>query len=681
MPAAICSQASDVVKMSPEIALSPLASTHLMAEIQYRPEIDGLRAVAVIPVILFHLGYGWISGGYLGVDVFFVISGFLITSILNHELKSNSFTFRGFWTRRIRRILPALTTVILVTVAVGFFCAFKPNLQSLGKQAVAAFSCVANIFFWRTSGDYWGRRAEESPLLHTWSLSVEEQFYFFYPVAMYLLFRYFRSLIALFLSGVVIFSLATYLWGVSSAPTSTFYLLPTRAWELATGCILALAPRIGRTEDSKGVFDCLAVVGLAMVLMAYRFLPDLNGGLAIAVLGAAFIIAFGQSGPCHAILARREFVHIGKISYSLYLWHWPVTMFNKELSWGLDRPVLLLPILLLSELTYRFVEQPFRRKAGGVPTILSYAFVVLLFAIGLAAVPLRYDTSGFAEARWTPYNCHPHLFNLTGAMDDKMATTVVDYSNYRPEAYLEGGIIVPGKSAAPEIVVLGDSHGCMWSTAIATVTQEQAITTSFYCIDGVEPFLQIPPTGDAPAYGMTKEEKLRFDESRLHFIREWKPKLLIIGAAWDDKHLHDAVDLLSFAAGQEIKVVLVEDPPQLRSGQDNVMQWLAWHRFVPAEGKRQYVPSYPLAINEGGRRVVRELARRFKNVSVLESYDLYDAEICALALDGRSVVYLDDDHVLSYGANFIVPRLREKISTILGPTSTNEAPKAPGDNN
>ena len=195
-----------------------------MAGIGYRPEIDGLRAVAVILVILFHMGSNWISGGYIGVDVFFVISGFLITSIIKKELEQGTFSFRDFWARRVRRILPAMIFVTACTLVVSYIFAFRPDQQRIGGQALVALMSVANIYFWRSTGDYWGSAAEESPFLHTWSLSVEEQFYLFFPIAMWLIFRFRTRWLQGCIATAVIGSLAMFLLGLQAYPTATFYL-------------------------------------------------------------------------------------------------------------------------------------------------------------------------------------------------------------------------------------------------------------------------------------------------------------------------------------------------------------------------------------------------------------------------------------------------------------------------
>lgn len=161
-----------------------------MSAIRYRPEVDGLRAVAVIPVVLFHLGATWIPGGFVGVDVFFVISGFLISSIILKEQAASTFTFTGFWMRRVRRILPAMLAMLIATSIAGYFILFGPSWRSLGQQVFSAIGIYANFEMWQLSGNYWGPEAENAPLLHTWSLSVEEQFYLFYPLILLTLLKF-----------------------------------------------------------------------------------------------------------------------------------------------------------------------------------------------------------------------------------------------------------------------------------------------------------------------------------------------------------------------------------------------------------------------------------------------------------------------------------------------------------
>lgn len=211
-----------------------------MSSIKYRPEIDGLRALAVIPVIIFHLNNDLLSGGFVGVDIFFVISGYLITSIILNEYEQGIFSFTNFWLRRIMRILPVLITVVLISLMAGIIVLYSPDINNLGNQSLAALLSYSNISHWLLAGDYWGFEAENSPLLHTWSLSVEEQFYLFFPLLLILTLKYLYKWTIFIFFILSCFSLLLFLIGTQVSPSATFYLLPTRAWELGMGALVAI---------------------------------------------------------------------------------------------------------------------------------------------------------------------------------------------------------------------------------------------------------------------------------------------------------------------------------------------------------------------------------------------------------------------------------------------------------
>lgn len=218
----------------------------LIQDFRYRPEIDGLRAIAVVAVVFYHAGLGF-TGGFVGVDVFFVISGFLITSLILKDLAAGTFTLAGFWERRIRRIVPALTCLVLATLMAGWIVMLPADYAELGRSAFFQGLFAANVYFWRSSG-YFDGAVEEKPLLHTWSLAVEEQFYFVFPLMMVGLvalpmFRRRGNLLSLF-ALCILLSLGVSIWGVSNRPVATFYLLPTRAWELLLGGFIALLPAL-----------------------------------------------------------------------------------------------------------------------------------------------------------------------------------------------------------------------------------------------------------------------------------------------------------------------------------------------------------------------------------------------------------------------------------------------------
>jgi peptidoglycan/LPS O-acetylase OafA/YrhL len=382
-----------------------------LAKFRYRADIDGLRAIAVIGVVLFHAGLG-VSGGFVGVDVFFVISGFLITSLILRDLDRGSFSIVDFWERRARRIFPALAVVVMVTLIAGWFLMLPFGFQVLGQSVVALTVFASNMQFWRTSG-YFDPSAEENPLLHTWSLSVEEQFYLVVPLLLLLVFTLGRQKwVGILLSvGIVVSLVGAEMW-LRRDPSGSFYLLPSRAWELGAGSLMALA----RPLASSRWRSWLGWLGLALIFYAffgYDAKTAFPGMAAIPpVLGTVLLIWSGMSddedmtfGGAHRLLASKVLVAIGLLSYSFYLWHWPFFAFHRYLF--SQAPAVPLAIgyisiaLLLSALSLRYVEKPFRK--GKLVTSRKHVFLftglvsALVLIVGLSmwrtrGVPSRMPT-------------------------------------------------------------------------------------------------------------------------------------------------------------------------------------------------------------------------------------------------------------------------------------------------
>lgn len=362
----------------------------------YRKDIDGLRALAVLPVVFFHLGWG-APGGYVGVDVFFVISGFLIGSIVIREIEGGTFSLLRFWERRVRRILPALTAVVFVSAIAGLIWMIPAHLEDLGKSIIAQPALVANVYFWRESG-YFETAAEFKPLLQTWSLAVEEQFYLFFPLVMILLFKLGRGVATIGVLALIAASLAWSVLGTKAYPSLAFYLLPSRIWELDLGVILALL-RV-RRERPRWLNELLSWGGIGCILAAV-FTFSLNTpfpGYAalLPCLGAALVI-FGnaqQATSSAALLGWGPVRFVGLISYSLYLWHWPLIVFARYVSMGeLTAPMkggILITAFVLATLSWQWVEKPFRkaksREAPGATRkvlLMGAAVSVLTLALGL----------------------------------------------------------------------------------------------------------------------------------------------------------------------------------------------------------------------------------------------------------------------------------------------------------
>lgn len=339
-----------------------------------RHDIDGLRALAVLPVVAFHAGIRQVPGGFVGVDVFFVISGYLIGAIILGAVQRGEFSYLGFYERRIRRIAPALLVMIAATAVVGFFVLFPVEYRRLSLSALAAIGSVSNFYFWATA-DYFAPSTEE-PLLHTWSLAVEEQFYILLPPLLVLSHRFFRQRVRWIVIGTIVASFVASVILVESAPMAAFYSPFTRTWELMLGVWLASGVRL---PTGRVLREAAALTGVALILGAvllYTKRTPFPGLAALApALGTAMIIWASENGSTWVgrALSIRPMVGIGLISYSLYLWHWPIMFFLRTTGLPFaegDRAVFSLTTvalsLLFAALSWRFVEQPFRIGRSGM---------------------------------------------------------------------------------------------------------------------------------------------------------------------------------------------------------------------------------------------------------------------------------------------------------------------------
>ena len=372
---------------------------------KYRAEIDGLRALAVVPVILFHAGFQLFSGGFVGVDVFFVISGYLITTILIEDIETKRFSILNFYERRARRILPALFFITLLCIPFAWMWMLPSQMKDFSQSLVAVSLFASNILFWLESG-YFEADAEEKPLLHTWSLAVEEQYYVFFPIFLIFAWRFGKNRVFWVIVVMAAISLALSEWGWRNRATANFYLAPMRAWELLAGSISAfIVQRIGVQKN-----NALASLGLAAIIFsifAYdESTPFPSVYALVPVLGVVLLVLYADKETLAAkLLGTRVFVGVGLISYSAYLWHQPLFAFARiRLS---EHPSELLMLSLsfisitLAYLSWRYVEKPFRDSEFlGASKVFAFSIIGLsgFIAIGVAGVyteghQYRYDNN------------------------------------------------------------------------------------------------------------------------------------------------------------------------------------------------------------------------------------------------------------------------------------------------
>ena len=369
-------------------------------KINYRPEIDGLRAIAVSAVIFYHAriiiqGYQPFRGGFIGVDIFFVISGYLITSIILRELiDTGTFSFRYFYERRIRRILPALLSVMLFSLPIAWFYKLPFNLVEYSKSIIYSLGFSSNFFFHFAGQQYGNEDGLTKPFLHTWSLSVEEQFYIIFPIFLFFIFRYQKKNLINFLFIFLILSLFLAQLGSKNFSSLNFYYLPSRGWEILAGSILAYYEiKFNGRSKNRLLNNTMPIIGLIMIFYSFLFFnKELNHPSLITlipIIGTCLIIWFADKNEIITIiLSSKLFVGVGLISYSLYLWHYPIFAYVKYINL-LEHSDIFLRLLigffivLISVASYYFIERPFRNKSYKFKKLIKIiiTMIVLIFSI------------------------------------------------------------------------------------------------------------------------------------------------------------------------------------------------------------------------------------------------------------------------------------------------------------
>lgn len=506
-------------------------------KIYYRRDIDGLRAIAIIAVVLFHARIFGASGGYVGVDVFFVISGFLITSVILKGLKEDSFSFLSFYAKRIRRLLPAIFVALMTTTILAYlFLSFPEDLKRFGISLFAQGFFLSNVYFYISDG-YFAAPVENYPLLHTWSLSIEEQFYLFFPLLLFLLFKYKNKLLKFFILTIGVISLLYSIYLTNIDPfgrfylpllpkilldetniTAAFFLLPSRIWELMLGSLIVV---FNLKIRNKLIAEIASLVGLILILISiFYFNPDTyfpGFNAILPAFGSALIIVSGISNfpRVNKFLSLKPFVWTGLISYSLYLWHWPIFVFARKLLPNITTSYALTLITLsffIAWLSYLFVENPFRKKIVLKDSTTVIAGIICLLAISYSGYLVKdFETTSKAsyiqpllktsDLSYLPRNCN----------DDGSVDKGCDMGDINNETY--------------HFVLWGDSHAEMYYPVISEITKENGIRGKYFASEGCEP---IQGVSTNPRNDACEELKIR----SLNFIEDNQIKNVIIIARW-----------------------------------------------------------------------------------------------------------------------------------------------------
>jgi peptidoglycan/LPS O-acetylase OafA/YrhL len=448
----------------------------------YRPDIDGLRAIAVSSVVLYHAGIPGISGGFAGVDVFFVISGFLIGTIIFNGVRAGSFSFADFYARRARRILPALIAVIAMTLAVGALILSAAELEKAAGSSLAALFAVSNIHF-QQSISYFNPNAALDPMLMTWSLGVEEQFYIILPFLYLGLKRFSDRAVLGILAALTLASLALCLHWSVAAPSSAFYLLPARAWELGIGVMLGVWLATGGKPASGRAAEAISLIALAVLAVSLCLLGEAErwpGWTTLApVLATAALIATPGAWVNRVLLAARPMVAIGLLSYSWYLWHWPLMAYLHTAAIG--EPVLAAKIgaavvsLVFAYLSWRWIEKPFRKPRSSAPdTVRRYAAAMGVAALAIGSI--------------TMFNGLPQRMpERANRIDAAVAAVHAGkcMSSDGKSASAEGCQYLPHDKEL--VVVIGDSHAAALAPGVIDYARKQGKGWALFSLGSCRP--------------------------------------------------------------------------------------------------------------------------------------------------------------------------------------------------
>lgn len=655
----------------------------------YRPDIDGLRAIAVLSVLIFHAGIKSVSGGYVGVDIFFVISGYLITSIIVREIENGNFSIVKFYERRFRRILPALTIVVISSLIVGSILFDASMFVDLGKSAVATTLFSSNILFYMESG-YFDGPAHLKPLLHTWSLAVEEQYYIFFPIFLIIIARLDSKKYAKWLLPLCLLSFITCVVGMKFDSSGTFYLIPTRAWELLIGGALAInvLPQV----KNQIVTNLFSGVGLLLIgFSIFSFSPSTNfPGIAAATptLGAAMIIYSGIGGETFVgrILSFRPIVFIGLISYSLYLWHWPVLVYTKyyaikELG-NVEISVMIGMIFTLSILSWHYIEKPFRKKKSQYSRksifITSSTVSVIILSVGFLII----FENGF------PSRCTNDLEHIIIA--DKTAWKHWEScGNAKSRINNNQELCNLGKDGIqPDFIFWGDSHAQALAPAIDLSAKRIGLTGKLATQSACPPLMSI----ERPNRLSCNE----FNKDVLQYISDNADiKTVILAARWalstsGTRYKKESgtpvklIDIQSTSTADVSNTVLFEIG--LKRTIDKLQELGKSVLLVKPVPEIGYdVPSAYFIATQTGRDVNSLISPTFKEyqlrtesvasifstlknekfVKIIDpsQYLCDEKKYCNVVADGI-LLYRDDDHLSNFGAKYVSPSFDSALAEV-----------------
>jgi peptidoglycan/LPS O-acetylase OafA/YrhL len=638
----------------------------------YRPELDGIRAVAILAVLAFHVEATWMPGGFLGVDVFFVLSGYLISRKIVPEIfrepHEARFSLKQFCFRRIKRLVPAILVMIATLQCIGFFILLKSEWTDLSTQSLAAILAIENMYLWWNMGDYWGPEAETMPLLHTWSLGIEEQFYIAYPIFLLVTQKAStsRTIRLCTMAAIATVSFLGFVYARRNYPDAGFYWAPLRAWELLAGCLIAEHDQIQKHRQTlyPRIRSILAVTGLSVILYGCisgwgrHVITWRSAGLTVVATALVILCTSRATCPTGRLLSLKPLVGLGRLSYSVYLWHWPIIVLSAY--FGISSAWHVVPlIILISWASYLLVECPARhcsnKKFVLLFTGLLAATVASLMLPILSWRPLKYFP---APAFHHEISLHPS--NPSPRFDEFAGT-------------LHGGLsLFNADNFTADVVVFGDSHAVMYFPAIRQACEQLSLSLTFFgAAYATSPFF-VEDRSKGERYGLNwdMQQRVAFDQARIQFLEKHRPRFVFVCARWSqyapiyhlwsEDSFNSHLQKLTDACGSST-VVFVGQPPELP---------IAGNGFSDGQLEEPLFRVYrERALLTRARRLMHGQIKLFctnhPDCHFLETEDIFSRDNRTTFIDDTGCLYFDDDHLSLAGARRATPKFTALLSGLL----------------
>lgn len=669
-------------------------------ERQHIPALDGIRAIAVLGVLVYHTCASALPGGFLGVDVFFVLSGFLITSIIHGDIQRGSFSLKEFYLRRIQRLLPNAVLTIIVTMLPIMFYLPSGSENISGRHGLWTLFSLSNFFAYRTFGDYWGPSAENAVFTHFWSLGVEEQFYLIFPGLFLLGCAFFKRRLPALLTLLALLSLGFCIYASRVAPVAAFYLPVFRFWELIAGAILAIRLNIfGSTlglTGNKKVHAGMCAGGVILIFLSF-VLPNKSGGFPmentlLVVCGTVLLIhscLCRPNGLAARLLASAPMTLVGRLSYSIYLWHWPAIILTTMVARykGLSElPAAILGAFVgvaCATLAYYGVERPMRRRGPGRVKRLVLLALLFVSATGLcltACITRLSENPNFEPVVWRgiQYGRKADVLNAMNRQKNRKKVVFpsdngTPYFFYRSPRIADVRYEIPreelprtsdneavfsahNNGRSPEVVLWGSSVATMYAPTVDAICRDKNIPAAFYCGEGWFIWCNMP--------GKTTPA---FQQKRLEWLRDWRPKTLLLADEWqhygEEELLGHLSELLEETRSFQTRIIFVGQIPTLKFGENENLRSLV--TFLSREEKT--LPSIGQNAERKTQRMrtnvaVEKLAKNNPRLQVITMDELFlKPDGTVHYAEGRVFFYADDNHLCETGAQHVRPLLENSI--------------------